>query len=104
MAEYDIKYKTGDEIFVSGKIQKAEVINGKVYYKIAEAKELIPQDRAFPKKVQAKVNIVRGDFSELDDLENKINNLNEACEKARSIIADLAEKEISVSVKPEILQ
>ena len=73
-------------------------------FKIAEAKELIPQDRAFPKKVLAQVNIVRGDYSELEDLESRINSLNEACEKARSMMANLAEKEISVSVKPEILQ
>ena len=52
--------KTGDQIFVSGKIQKAEVINEKVYYKIAEAKELIPQERTFPKKVQAQVTLTGG--------------------------------------------
>ena len=40
MVNYEIKYKTGDQIFVSGKIQKAEVINGDVYYKIAEVEEL----------------------------------------------------------------
>ena len=39
MAKYDIRYKTGDEIFVSGRVEKAEIINGRVFYKLLRGVE-----------------------------------------------------------------
>ena len=50
------------------------------------------------------MNIAKGDFSEIERLEDKIVELNSLCEKARAIMEDLACKEIEVSVKPSILQ
>ena len=59
VANYDIKYKTGDEIYIAGKIERAEVINSKVYYKIAEADELIPQHLLLSRKELEIQNIIR---------------------------------------------
>lgn len=103
MANYNVKYKIGDEIYVRGTVERIEIINHQINYKICECEELIPQDIAFPKMENATVNLIKGDFSALEDLENKINDLNLMCEQARTIIDDLACKEIIISVKPVVL-
>ena len=48
MAEYKILYKEGDKAFVEATISYAEIHNGKVYYHIREAKEIIPQEKLVP--------------------------------------------------------
>ena len=42
-----VKYKTDDVIFVRGTIDYTIIIRGKVYYKIRECDELIPEDKIF---------------------------------------------------------
>ena len=44
MADYNIKFKTDDEIYVAGRVERVELIYGKVFYKIKECEELIPQE------------------------------------------------------------
>lgn len=104
MAEYNIKYKTGDEIYISGKVERAEVINGKVFYKIKECEEIIPQEIVYPKTTKASIDIVMEDCHEIKGLEDELIKLNELYEKARSILEELACKEVKVAVKPVVSQ
>lgn len=48
MAWYDIRFKKGDEAYVQATILYAQVINDKVYYKVRETEDIIPQDKLVP--------------------------------------------------------
>lgn len=45
MTEYQILYEQGDIAYVKATILYAEIHNGKVYYKVKEAEEIIPQEK-----------------------------------------------------------
>ena len=80
MKEYNIQYAEGDEVYVKGTIQYSEIHHGKVYYKINEASGIIPEDKLSPHITHAYVNLCRGDFSEMDVLQARVEDINEQLE------------------------
>ena len=41
------KFDTRDNVWIVGTIESAQTINGKIYYKIEECEELIPESKCF---------------------------------------------------------
>lgn len=100
MSKVFVEYNTGDEIYVRGRIESAEVIEGKVFYKIQQSTELIPQDIIEGVALKNAKIVISG--VDCGELEEKLKELEESAEKARSIMEDLAKKEFEVKVKPSI--
>lgn len=59
MSEYDVKYKIGDEVSVKGRISHVEIYKDKVYYKLRETNDLIPQDIIFSDKTEKLIDLSR---------------------------------------------
>ena len=99
------KFNTGDLVYAPVKIDKAEIHDGKIWYTV-----LYPSDRvAIPRILEeeliksevitqkAYVNIELKK-EELNSLREEVDELNAVLERAKSIISDLAHREINVDV------
>lgn len=99
-----LKYAIGDKVLVSATILSARVIgtpgNEKVVYFTDEYRVPIPEEYIVgyknTNKVYVDVELQREEFDRLKDEAEELNNL---LERARSIMNDLAHKNVDINVK-----
>ena len=89
------KYDTNDKVWIKGTVDSAMNIKGKIYYKIRECTEAIPEEICTREVIDIRL---KPDTSEFDQIKNKIKHMDALLTEAMDIAQSIASLQLDLRI------